>query len=119
MILHVNVSIFSKVYYCDECYSLIYTIGEICTVPITHRILSRIKAYIAVHWKDVGYELIDANEVEIIALNAEDMKEKCFTMLKKWLETDRNPCYCKLFAALEVYEYFDQIRKVKEIIHSS
>ena len=100
-------------------YWSIYTIGEFCTVPLTLRILSRIKAHLAVHWKDIGYELIAEHEVETVASSADDVKEKCFTMLKTWLETDKNPCYCKLFAALEVYEYFDQIRKVKEIIHSS
>ena len=68
------------------------------------------------HWKDIGYELIAANEVEIIACNSDNMKEKCFTMLKTWLKTDSNPCYCKLFAALEIYEYHDLLRKVKEII---
>ena len=96
-----------------------YTIGELCKVPITLRILSRIKAHIAVHWKDIGYELIAEHEVKNIASSRDDVQEKCFTMLETWLETDRNPCYCKLVAALEVYEYFDQIRKAKEIIHSS
>ena len=96
-----------------------YTIGELCKVPITLRILSRIKAHLAVHWKDIGYELIAEHEVKNIASSRDDVQEKCFTMLETWLETDRNPCYCKLVAALEVYEYFDQIRKVKEIIHSS
>ena len=94
------------------------TIGELCKVPITLRILSRIKAHIAVHWKDIGYEMIAEHEVKNIASSRDDVQEKCFTMLETWLETDSNPCYCKLVAALEVYEYFDQIRKVKEIIHS-
>ena len=70
------------------------------------------------HWKDIGYELIAEHKVEAVASSADDVKEKCLTMLKTWVKTDSNPCYCKLFAALEVYEYFDQIRKVKEIIHS-
>ena len=71
------------------------------------------------HWKDIGYELIAEHEVKNIASSRDDVQEKCSTMLETWLETDSNPCYCKLVAALEVYEYFDQIRKVKEIIHSS
>ena len=95
-----------------------YTIGEFCTVPITLRVLSRIKAHLAVHWKDIGYELIAEHEVETIASSGDHVKEKCFTMLKTWVETDRNPCYCKLFAALEIYEYFDLLRQVKKIITS-
>ena len=95
-----------------------YTIGEFCTVPITLRVLSRIKAHLAVHWKDIGYELIAEHEVETIASSGDNVKERCFTMLKTWVETDRNPCYCKLFAALEIYEYFDLLRQVKKIITS-
>ena len=71
------------------------------------------------HWKDIGYELIPEHEVEIVAINDDEVNEKCFTMLKKWLKSDRNPCYCKLFAALEEYKYYDLITKVKEIIRSS
>ena len=114
--MHVNVNLLAKWSYYN--YSLIYTIGEFCTVPITLRILSRIKAYIAAQWKGIGYELIAEHEVKIIASSRDDVQEKCLTMLEKWLETDSNPCYCKLFAALEANKYFDQIRKVKEIIHS-
>ena len=102
----------------NDCYSLIHTIGQFCTIPITLKILSRIKAHLAVHWKDIGYELIAANEVETIACTGDNVKEKCFTMLKTWLETDRNPCYCKLFAALEVYKYHDMLKNVKENIIS-
>ena len=68
------------------------------------------------HWKDIGYELIAEHEVAKIASSTDDIGEKCFTMLEKWLETDSNPCYCQLFAALEIYKYFDLLKKVKEII---
>ena len=68
------------------------------------------------HWKAIGYELIAEHEVAKIASRIDDIGEKCFTMLKTWLETDSNPCYCQLFAALEIYEYFDLLKKVKEII---
>ena len=68
------------------------------------------------HWKDIGYELIAEHEVKNIASSRDDVQEKCSTMLEKWLESDSNPCYCKLFAALEIYEYHDLLRKVKEII---
>ena len=68
------------------------------------------------HWKDIGYELIAECEVGNIAISRDNVKEKCFTMLKTWKETDSNPCYCKLFAALEIYKYHDLLTKVKEII---
>ena len=92
--------------------------GNFCTVPITLRILSRIKAHLAVHWKDIGYELIADHKVTNIMCSRDDVEEKCFTMLRTWLETDNKPCYCKLFAALETYEYHDLLKKVKEAITS-
>ena len=97
---------------------MICTTGQFCTIPINIRILSQIKykTDLPSHWKDIGYELIAEHKVANIACSRDDVEEKCFTMLKTWLETESNPCYCKLFAALEVYEHFDLIRKVKEII---
>ena len=92
--------------------------GNFCTVPITHRILSRIKAHLAAHWKDIGYELIAEHKVTNIMCSKDNVEEKCFTMLRTWLETDSTPCYCKLFAALEIYEYHDLLKKVKEVITS-
>ena len=97
---------------------MIYPIGQFCTIPINLRILSRIKDYLAVHWGDIGYELIAEHEVANIACSKDNVKEKCFTMLKTWLETDSNPCYCKLFTALEVYKYHDMLKNVKEMITS-
>ena len=88
-------------------------------MPITLRILSRIKSYLALHWRDIGYELIADHKVEIIASSSDNVEEKCFTMLKTWLETDTNPCYCKLFSALERYEYFNTIRKLKGLLATS
>ena len=109
-------SCITELYLRNEFHSLIYTIGQFHTIPINKRILSRIKAHLAVHWKDIGYELIAEHEVAKIASSTDDIGEKCFTMLEKWLETDSNPCYCQLFAALEIYKYFDLLKKVKEII---
>ena len=95
-----------------------YTTDQFCTIPINLRILSRIKDYLAVHWKNIGYELIAEHKVANIACSRDDVEEKCFTMLKAWLETDSNPCYCKLFSALKVYKYHDMLRNVKEMITS-
>ena len=104
-------------YIAIEYYSLMLShIGHFCTILITVKILSRIKAYLAVHWEDIGYELIAEHKVANIASSRDDVEKKCFAMLKTWLETDSNPCYCKLFAALKIYECHELLRKVKEII---
>ena len=99
---------------------LIPTIGQFCTIPITQMILNQIsyKTNLPSHWECIGYELIAEHEVEIIQFGENDVRKICFTMLKTWLETDRGPCYCKLFDALEKYEFHDLLRKVKEIITS-
>ena len=60
--------------------------------------------------------MIAEYKVKNIASSSDTIEEKCFTMLKTWLETDTNSCYCQLFAALETYKYYDLLRKVKEII---
>ena len=112
-----NVSIILAYYY-DECHSLIFTTGKFCTKLINHRILYQIsyKTNLPSHWKGIGYELIAEYKVTNIAHSNDTIEEKCFTMLKTWLKTDSNSCYCQLFAALETYKYCDLLRKVKEII---
>ena len=98
---------------------MIHAIDRFCGVPITLRILSRITVHLAMHWKDIGYELIAEHKVANIACSRDDVTEKCFTMLHTWLQTDSNPCYCKLLTVLELYEYHHLLIKVKEIITSS
>ena len=98
---------------------MICTTGQLCTIPINIRILSQInyKPDLPSHWKlGIGYELIAEHKVANIACSRDDVEEKCFTMLNTWLETESNPCYCKLFAALKVYKHLDLIRKAKVII---
>ena len=85
---------------------------------MNYRILSQIsyKTALPSYWEVIGYELIAEHEVTNISQGSGTIKEKCFTMLKTWLETDSNSCYCQLFAALETYKYCDLLRKVKKII---
>ena len=68
------------------------------------------------HWEDIGYELIAEHKVANIASSRNDVDKNCFTMLKTWHETDSDPCYCKLFSALEIYQYRDLLKKVKAVI---
>ena len=99
--------------------NIIFIIGQFCTILINHRILSQInyKTDLPSHWKSIGYELIDQYKIANIACSVDSLENKCFNMLTTWLESDSKPCYCKLFAALETYEYHDLLRKVKEIIN--
>ena len=87
------------------------TIDQFCKRQIT---LSRIKAHLTSHWHDVAYELIEDDKVKNIKCSSDTEENKCFTMLKTWLETDKSPCYCKLFTALERYKHFHIIKNIKD-----
>jgi len=96
-----------NVYFCTD---------EFCTQLITVRILLRIKSQLASIWRDIGYELIDSHIVENIDKDYTEGEEKCFAMLKTWHSTDTNPCFCKLFAALEIYQHSNKLREIKKLI---
>lgn len=95
-----------------------HPIDQFCKVKITRKILSRIKIYLAPHWSEIGYELIDEHLVDDIECSNDSNATKCFTMLKTWHSNDSNACYCKLFTALERYKHFKIIGEIKEQITS-
>ena len=84
----------------------------------TLRILSRIKDHFAIHWKDIGYELLitTPKDVEIIESTNKSESGKCFDMLKRWMETDTNACYSKLINALRVYNLEDAAEMIMDKI---
>ena len=77
--------------------------------------LSRIKRYFAVHWRDIGYELLTTTpeDVRMIDRMNKGEEEKCFDMLERWVEVDVNASYSKLIDALQEY-YLDNV--VKQVI---
>ena len=82
--------------------------------------LSRIKRHFASHWMDIGYELLTTtpDDIETIEHTNKTENEKCFDMLKRWVETDANASYSKLIDALSVYELNIAIEKVVDSIAS-
>ena len=82
--------------------------------------LSRIKRHLASHWMDIGYEPLTTtpDDIETIERTNKTENEKCFDMLKRWVETDANASYSKLIDALSVYELNIAIEKVVDSIAS-
>lgn len=77
--------------------------------------LSRIKRHFAIHWRDIGYELLTATpeDVQIIERTNKTESEKCFDMLKRWVEVDANASYSKLIGALHEYNLDNAIEQIK------
>lgn len=86
-----------------------------CCRP-SHKILRRFKTQLTPNWKDIGYELIKPEDIDCIDCSKPVEEEKCFAMLKKWLETEPNPCYCKFFKALNMYKLFCLVYELKSHI---
>ena len=82
----------------------------------TLQLLSRIKRYFAVHWRDIGYELLTVTpqDVEMIERTNKTVDEKCFDMLKRWVEVDANASYSKLIDALRVYDLTNAVKKIMD-----
>ena len=80
----------------------------------TLQLLSRIKRYFAVHWRDIGYELLTTTpeDVRMIDRINKAEEEKCFDMLERWVEVDADASYSKLIDALREYNLDNAIKLV-------
>jgi len=66
--------------------------------------LSRFKVYITPHWDQIRYEFVKPHIVDTIEKSCRSEDEKCFAVLKGWLEIDHKACYCRLFRALKSHD---------------
>ena len=78
-----------------------------------HRILARINADLTDDWRNIGYELLEPDDVEKIDSSTKNDKAKCLDMLIKWLKTDPNASYSKLIEILRLYDLSSAIEKIK------
>ena len=82
----------------------------------TLQLLSRIKRHFAVHWRDIGYELLTATPDDVQMIDSEHTNkndnQKCFDMLKRWREVDADASYSKLIDALNVYNLDTAVQQV-------
>ena len=90
-------------------------LGKLKEKPTLQK-LSRIKRHFAVHWRDIGYELLtetpeDVGKIECANKSEED---KCFDMLKRWVDTDVNASYSKLINALREYKLDTAVKKIMD-----
>ena len=107
--------------YSAECVFLVYIynyqLDKLKRKPIL-QLLSRIKRHFAIHWRDIGYELLTATpeDIQIICSTDKTTDEKCFDMLKRWVETDADASYSKLIDALRVYNLNNAAKMVMDVI---
>ena len=80
----------------------------------TPKMLARITGHLAAHWKRVGYELLEPDDVKSINSTAKADDEKCLDMLIKWFETDPSASYSKLIDALNEHDDLSSaVEKIK------
>ena len=80
----------------------------------THRMLSRISGYLSAHWRAVGYELLQPEDVKSIESTTASNDDKCLDMLIKWLESDPSASYSALIDALNENELFSAAEQIKK-----
>ena len=98
---------------------VIIILGKLEEKP-TLQLLSRIKFYFAVRWRDIAYELLTGASsyyIDIIEHKSKDDDEKCFDMLKKWMEVDDNASYSKLINALHTYNLVSAAKEITELLY--
>ena len=84
----------------------------------TLKLLSRIKRYFAVHWRDIGYELLTTTPDDVKKIERTNITddEKCFDMLSRWVEVDVDASYSKLIDALHMYDLSNAVKKIMDDI---
>ena len=75
--------------------------------------LARITGHLAAHWRRIGYELLELDDVESINSTAKTDDDKCLDMLIKWLQTDSSASYSKLIEALDEHDLTSAVEKIK------
>ena len=88
----------------------------------TLKLLSRIKCYFAVHWRNIACELLTGTssyDIEVIEHKNKADDEKCFDMLKRWVEVDVTASYSKLINALHVYSLVNAAEKIKDEVEKT
>ena len=79
----------------------------------THKMLSRIRGYLAAEWRVIGYELLRPEDVKNIDSTTAPNDVKCLDMLIKWLESDTSASYSKLINALYEHELLNAAEQIK------
>ena len=91
-------------------------VGEYCFKP-EDRVLKNIRWEFGAKWKYVGCELgIKVTVIDTIELNEKCVEDQAFKMLCNWRQRDKQPCYCKLIAAMETESLNSGVDCLKEWI---
>lgn len=82
------------------------------------KILRVIKIHFIKYWKDIAYQLIPHEDIELIDNSGKDIEEKCFDMLIKWIDIKPRATYADLIEALKCYNLNKVILKIVEYLMS-
>ena len=100
------------------CYCMLFLEG--CCYRPDYAVLSSIRKIFGVNWKHVGYFLgLNHCIINNIEKNFDEVEERSFNMLIKWKQFDIKSCYCKLIAALEADDLFNDAEILKSTITTS
>ena len=95
------------------CVSLISYVVKLQERP-THKMLTRIRGYLTAHWKVIGYELVQPEDVKSIESTAAPNDVKCLDMLVKWLESNPSASYSTLIDALNENDLHNAAEQIKK-----
>jgi len=59
---------------------------------------------------------ISADALNEIMMNNQRGRDRCLFMMKKWLEIDCSPCYCKLISAVITEDNHSLAEEIKEAV---
>ena len=76
--------------------------------------LTRIRGYLTAHWRVIGYELLQPEDVKSIESTTAPNDVKCLDMLIKWLESDPSASYSTLIDALNENDLHDAAEQIKK-----
>ena len=91
---------------------------ELCARP-EYSVLGCIRKHLTTKWKFVGYSLkLKHHVLEKIEQRQTKIEDQAFAMLVEWMQTDVEPCYCKLISALDEQGLSNIANDLKVIVKS-
>ena len=101
----------------NHCYS--YCLGHHqCSKPKLKELVLY-SAKISSYWKEIALQLdIPQEVVNTIDIGNTEVKEKCYHMFQKWLESTINACWCHFVSALKKVKLNEIAREAEQNITS-
>ncbi|XP_065894736.1 uncharacterized protein [Dysidea avara] len=88
---------------------------EICIRP-TKKMLGRFQTQLTPNWMYIRYEFVESSVVDTVECTCKDDSEKCIKVLSRWIEIDKDACYCKLLRVLQQHQFNSTAEELKKSI---